>query len=462
MLSLLILCGQSLYAEVQQKNVLLIIADDMNSWLLGDPQRYSGKVITPNIQSLAKSGVNFVRTYTASPVCSPSRTAFLSGMAPWKSGHYHNALAVEKSEPLKKALSLPGLFKKAGYLTYGYGKISHGWGQKEHWDHKVGHKRDPSPPNAPLVSIGRGEQDWGVIHLREEEMNGTLMANHAIAQLKKNQAQPFFLACGFFNPHMPWYVPKKYFDMFPLDHIEIPAIKENDLDDVPERGKALTEGKSKFVEAVLGANLHKAAIRAYLATTAYVDTQVGRLLNALDNSPYKDNTIVIFMSDHGFHLAEKNHWQKATLWEEATHCLMMIRAPGVTQPNGVCERFVSLLDLYPTLAELNGLTPPAYLDGKSLRPLLDDPKSDWQSTAITGICNKNQPGDPYLSIRNEQGRYISYSPTQTEFYDTNQDPHEWKNLANHPEYKNIIDQLKNSLPNTVQALPNSKSNKKNK
>lgn len=456
-ISISFVCG-----ETKQKNVLLIIADDMNSWLLEDTKRYSGKVIAPHIQSLAKSGVNFVRAYTASPVCSPSRTAFLSGVAPWKSGHYHNALAVDQSQALKGALTLAGLFKQGGYSTYGYGKISHGWDQKEHWDEHIGHSRDPYPPNAPLTSVGKGEQDWGVIHLPEEEMNGTLMANHTINQLGKQHSKPFFLACGFFNPHMPWYVPEKYFDMFPLDEIKSPPLKEDDLNDVPDLGIQLTKGKSKFVESVFKAKLYKEAIRAYLATTAYVDTQVGRILTALDNSPYKDNTIVVFISDHGFHLAEKNHWQKATLWEEATHCLMMFRVPGITQENCISKRFVSLLDLYPTLAELNNLTPPTYLDGTSLLPLLKNPDHDWTSTAITGLCNKNKSGQPYLSIRNELGRYIQYRPDQAEFYDTNRDPHEWKNLENHPEYSNIINQYRKLLPNAITALPSAKVSNKHK
>jgi arylsulfatase A-like enzyme len=250
--------------------------------------------------------------------------------------------------------------------------------------------------------------------------------------------------------------------MFPINEIVTPALKKNDLDDVPEIGKALTQGKSKFVNDIMAAKLHKEAIRAYLATTAYVDTQVGRLLSALDNSPYKDNTIVVFMSDHGFHLAEKNHWQKATLWEEATHCLMMFRAPGITKPNGICKRFVSLLDLYPTLAELNGLAPPNYLDGRSLVPLLENPDDTWKSTAITGICNKNKPEQAYLSIRHELGRYIQYNPEQAEFYDTHQDPHEWNNLIDHPEYSKVIEQLKKSLPNAIQALPATKRNKNKK
>ena len=413
--------------SAETMNVLFLVADDLNSWLLEDADRYSGKVIAPNLQALAESGVNFRRAYTASPVCSPSRTAFFSGVSPWHSGHYHNALQVNQSEPLKDALSLAGLFKKAGYSTAGYGKITHGWDQKEHWDEKQGHKRDPAPPGAPLTPVGRGEQDWGPIHLAEEDMNDTGNVDAAIQQLRKKHDKPFFIACGLFNPHMPWYVPQKYFDMFPLDEVTTPKLLANDLEDVPPLGVELTSGKSRFVDSVLEHGLHEEGVQAYLATTAYVDAQLGRVLAALDQSPHKNNTIVVFLTDHGFHLGEKNHWQKATLWEEATHCLLMFRAPGVTSPGGVSERFVSLQDIYPTLAELCDLELHAGVDGRSLVPLLKDPNAKWDSTAITCLSDKKSPDQGYITLRNEQGRYIRYGNGQEEFYDTSVDPREWTN-----------------------------------
>ena len=444
-------------------NVLFLAADDLNSWLLGDPNRYTGKIVAPNILKFAESGVNFAHAYTASPVCSPSRTAFFSGVSPWKSGHYHNALEVKKSEPLKNALSLAGLFKNAGYTTAGYGKITHGWDQKEHWDVKLGHKRDPAPPGAPLTEVGAGEQDWGPIHLPEAEMNGTMLADAAIAQLEKKHDKPFFIAFGLFNPHMPWYVPQKYFDMFPLDEIKVPPLKEGDLDDVPPLGQELTRGKSKFVEKVLAAGLHKEAVQAYQATTAYADAQLGRVLDALDNSPYKDNTIVLFLSDHGFHLGEKNHWQKATLWEEATHCLLMFRVPGVTPKGAISKRYVSLQDIYPTLAELCEIEPPAYLDGRSLVPLLKDPEAEWKSTAITGLTDKGTPEVGFLSIRNEVGRYTRYAEGQEEFYHAKSDPNEWTNQINNPEYAEAVKALRAALParsETAKPLPPVKRQKK--
>jgi arylsulfatase A-like enzyme len=368
-------------------------------------------------------------------------------VAPWKSGHYHNTPGASTSEPLRNALSLAGAFKRAGYSTAGYGKITHGWDQREHWDEKVGHKRDPAPPGAPLTAVGRGEQDWGPIHLAEEDMNDTLNVNSAIRKLQQKHDKPFFIACGTFNPHMPWYVPKKYFDMFPLDEVTTPEILNSDLDDVPPLGVELTLRKGKFVDAVHENGLHKEAVQAYLATTAYVDAQFGRLLDALQESPHKDSTIVVFLSDHGFHLGEKHHWQKATLWEEATHCVLMFRVPGVTPEGGaVCQRFVSLLDIYPTLQELCGLEPPACLDGRSLVPLLKNPQDKWESTAITGLTSKGGPWRPYISIRNETGRYIRYMDGQEEFYDTTKDPHEWTNQIDSPAHASAIERIRTAVP----------------
>jgi arylsulfatase A-like enzyme len=443
----------------KKMNVLLLVCDDMNSLALGDTNRYTGKVIAPNVKALGASGVNFKYAYAAAPVCSPSRTAFFSGVAPWKSGIYNNAQTISKSEVLNQdaVLSLAGLFKKGGYSTFGYGKITHGWDQKEHWDDHVGHKRDPAPPGHPLAGFSGGEQDWGPTHLSEEQMNDTSGADKAIAVLKKKHDKPFFLAYGAHKPHMPWYVPKKYFDMYPLDQIVLPALKADDLDDLPPLAKAVSDGIGRFADKVIEAGKLNEAVRAYLATTTYADTQIGRVLDALEKGPYKDNTIVGFVTDNGFHLGEKHHWQKATLWEEGTHVVLMFRAPGVTKAGGVSERFVSLQDIYPTLAELCGLTPPAYLDGHSLVPLLKDPKAPWESTAITGLCTKGkQDGVAFISIRHELGRYTRYGADQEEYYDSNKDPHEWNNKIDDPEYAATVKKLRTLVPsfeNTAEPLP---------
>ncbi|MCH1509984.1 MAG: sulfatase [Akkermansiaceae bacterium] len=421
-------------------NVLLLIADDLNTWILEKPERYSGKVIAPNLQKLGESGLVFSNAYSASPFCVPSRTSMWSGISPHKSGVYHNQTNIAASAPLKKATSLFETFSKAGYAMYGYGKITHGWKGNDVWDDKQGHKRDPRPPGAPVQSVGKGEQDWGPIHLSEEEMNDTGGADRTIAILEKKHEKPFFLTYGTFNPHMAWFVPQKYFDMFPLDEVKVPKLNPDDFDDIPPLADEVVGGKRKFTQSVLKAGLHKSAVQAYLATTAYVDAQHGRVLEALEKSPYKGNTIVIFLSDHGFHLAEKDHWQKGTLWEEATNSMLMFRVPGVTKPGGVSKRCVSLQDLYPTLMELCQIEKPSYVDGKSLTPILKNPQVEWPSTGISYLY------DQYASIRTEKYRYIRYKEGQQELYDREKDPHEWKNEASNPDYANAVKELNEQLP----------------
>jgi arylsulfatase A-like enzyme len=208
----------------------------------------------------------------------------------------------------------------------------------------------------------------------------------------------------------------------------------------------LTEGKDKYVAAMKKHGLLKEGVRAYLAATAYTDAQVGRVLDALDMSPYRDNTVVVFLTDNGFHLGEKNHWQKATLWEEATHILLMVRVPGSTPKGAVCQRFVSLLDIYPTLTELCGLAAPDYVDGRSLVRLLKNPDAVWKSTAITAVTYKTKPDVGYVTIRNELGRYIRYVDGQEEYYDENKDPHEWTNAIDNPDCAEIVKKLRVAVP----------------
>jgi len=431
----------------EKLNVLVLMIDDLNTWLLEDPNRYAGKVMAPNIRRLANSGVLFKRAYTASPFCSPSRTALWSGVSPWKSGIYDNGLQTEQSAALELATFLPQLYKDAGYYLASYGKISHGWGERGVWDDRIAHKRDPIPPGAPFTPVSRGEHDWGPTHLDEQDMGDTTYADAAIRQLERKHDKPFFIACGLFHPHMPWYVPQKYFDMYPLNEVIVPEIRENDLDDIPPLGRAVAEGKRGFVEDVLKQDLLKKGVQAYLATTSYADAQIGRVLDALEASSYGRNTLVILMSDHGFHLGEKNHWQKGTLWEEATHCLLMFRVPGITIAKGESERFVSLQDVYPTLTEICGLDTPDYVDGRSLVPLLRNPKATWKSTAISALY------DRYISIRTEGFRYTRYEPGQEEFYDYSQDPHQWTNQIENPEYAATIRTLKALLPEISQMVP---------
>ena len=270
-------------------------------------------------------------------------------------------------------------------------------------------------------------------------MNDTRQADFAIQQLQKKHTKPFFIACGMFHPHMPWYVPQKYLDMYPLEDITIPEFDKNDLDDVPLLGQAFSNVKT--VDKILEHDQHKQAIQGYLASTSFADAQLGRVLDALEKSPYKDNTIVVMWSDHGFHLGEKMHWQKGTLWEEATNSLLMFRVPGVTPPGGECASFVSLLDIYPTLVELCGLPEPDHLDGQSLLALLENPNAKRRTHAITAY-------DGQIAVRTADYRYIRYNDGTDELYDRTKDPHEWTNQSKNPEYAAIKKKLNALLPAT--------------
>lgn len=443
LISFFIFAQLTLLAEENKKNapmnILLLIADDLNTWTVQEPGRYTDKTIAPNLDKFSKSGLVFKNAYCAAPYCVPSRSSMWSGVSPHKSGVYHNQTNVAGSKALKSAVSLFKTFKDAGYNTLGYGKISHGWSDDGFYE-KIGHKRDPRPPGAPVQSVGKGEQDWGTIHIAESEMNDTQSANRAIAALKQEHEKPFFIVCGTFNPHMAWFVPQKYFDMFPLEGIKVPVLNPNDFDDIPALADNIVSGKRNFTKSVLAAGLHKAAVQAYLATTAYVDAQHGRVLDALENSKHKDNTIVLFISDHGFHLGEKDNWQKGTLWEEATNSMFMMRVPGMTKAGSLSKSCVSLQDIYPTLLDLCGLKKPSHVDGKSLVPILKDPQTPWESTAFSYL------NDQYASIRTERFRFTRYKEGQIELYDHTKDPHEWKNEANNPEYSEIIKQLAAKLP----------------
>ncbi len=434
----------------ERPNVLFLCIDDLNTWLLSDPARYTGKVIAPSILKLASEGVLFKKAYTASPKCSPSRTAVLSGVAPWKSGIYQNAQNISESPALKKAIPLPLHFKNQGYSIVSAGKVSHGYDIRHLWDKRLPHKRDPAPPNAPLSPIGRGEKDWGTTHLKESEMNDSKYADFAITELKRKHDKPFFIACGLFHPHYPWYVPQKYLDLYPLDKIVLPKLKEDDLEDIPEEGIGLANPSTH--EKIIRAKEYKKALQGYLASTTYADAQIGRILAALEESPHKENTIVIFWSDHGFHLGEKKHWAKSTLWEEATHSNLIVKVPGLTQPKQVCNRLVSLLDIYPTLVELCDLPSLSQFDGNSLVPLLKDPIATWDKPAITGFLDMWKL-DVHLTVRTENFRYIRYGRGGQEFYHRKNDPHEWVNQIDNPKYKIEIQRHIDLLPKTAEPLP---------
>ncbi len=422
---------------VERPNVLFIAVDDLNDWvgcLGGHPD-----VKTPNVDRLAARGVLFTRAYCAAPACNPSRTALLTGVRPSTSGVYHN------SQPwrpvLKDAVTLPQHFMANGYRAEGGGKIFHGgFDDAASW-HGYFRARggDVHPAKVPANGIpDTAHFDWGPVDAADADMPDFKMTSWAIEFLGKKHDKPFFLAAGYVKPHLPWYVPRKYFEMYPEDKIAMPRTDEKDLDDVPPAGKKMArpEGDHK---KVIEHNQWRKAVQGYLAAITFMDGQLGRLLDALDKSPHASNTIVVFWGDHGWHLGEKHHWRKFALWEEATKAPLIVVAPGVTKP-GRCDRTVDFMGIYPTLVELCGLPAAKNQDGASLVPLLKDPAAPWDRPAITTHGRNNH------AVRTEKHRYIRYADGSEELYDEEADPLEWTNLAGKPEMARVKEELAARLP----------------
>ncbi len=431
-----------------RQNVLFIAVDDLNDWigcLGGHPDTK-----TPNFDRLAARGVLFTKAYCAAPLCNPSRAALMTGMRPSSTGVYDNNQPFRQSAQAKDAVTLAQHFRANGYKTLGSGKIYHdAFPDPASWDEwfPAPDKQkpvDPMPEGRPLNGIpNTAHFDWGPVKVSDAEMGDGQVVKYVSAQLAKQHDKPFFLACGLFRPHLPWYVPEKYFDMFPLDRIHMPSVKDDDLDDVPPIGKKMAKPDGDHAK-VLKYNQYRKALQGYLASIAFADTQLGKVLDALDASPHKDNTTIVLWSDHGWHLGEKLHWRKFALWEEATHNVLMMTAPGVTKPGGRCPRPVSLMDIYPTLVELHGLKPKPGLEGESLVPLLKNPAAVRERPALTTFGRNNH------SLRSDRWRYIRYSDGTEELYDHVDDELEWHNLAGDARYTMVKQELARWLPSVNQ------------
>ena len=456
-----LLSGVSNAAE-RKPNVLFIALDDLNDWigcLGGHPQTK-----TPNLDRLAASGVLFRNAYCPAASCNPSRSAIFSGLPPHRSGLYQNTQKMREVMP--EAELLPRYFSRHGYWSAGAGKMLHYVIDPPSWDDYFPEKAKDNPfprtfypPKRP-VSLPRAgdwqyvETDWAALEVTDEEFGGDWLVTKWIAeQLRREQEKPFFLACGIYRPHEPWFVPKAYFEPFPLESIQLPpGFKEGDLDDVPPVAQRLA--RNRYFAHIQKHGQWKHAIRAYLASIHFADAMLGRVLDALESGPHRDNTIIVLWSDHGWHLGEKEHWQKFTGWRVCARVPLMSRvpegAPGLpegTTAGGLCDRPVSLVDLFGTLTDLSGLPAREDIESRSLVSLLRDPEADWPHAAVTHL---DRPEN--YAISTERWRYLHYLGGGEELYDIESDPHEWANLAPKPEHAARLAEMRALAPKPLAPI----------
>ena len=433
-------------------NVLFIAIDDLNDWtgmLKGNPQ-----ATTPHMDRMGSKGIVFTNAHCSAPACGPSRSAIMSGIRPSTSGNYINKSSLIHNPILNNSVLLPEFFQRNGYYVCGAGKLFHGY----HFNNEVkGRGFDEYFPNktqdlptfaglkfaSRLPMNGWGRVDWGpcLPGVTVDDHPDGITANWATKKLREEELQePFFLGAGIFMPHLPNYAPQKYFDRFPLKDIKLPeGFRENDLDDVPAAHAKMAH--NPWLKRIRAMGQWKPAIQAYLACTAMVDDLIGRIVDALENSKYADNTIIVLWSDHGFHLGEKGRWGKYSLWERATRVNFLWVVPGVTKPGSTCARPVNLLDIYPTLASLTGCEPPdGQLEGKDLSVLLKNPEASWDRTSLTVFGYKN------YGLQSERYRYITYADGTEELYDHDIDRWEWHNLADDPEYAVVKQEMRKEIP----------------
>lgn len=425
-------------------NILFIAIDDQNDWigcLGGHPE-----VKTPNIDKLAERGTVFLNAHCQAPLCNPSRTSLMTGLRPSTTGVCGLAPWFRTLEEFKDVVTLPQYLKQHGYRTLTTGKIYHGGYGRRRSDNEFDVVGPPPGvgvrPKEKLVKTPAAHPlvDWGVFPHKDEDKGDWKVASWAVEQLESTPEEPFFLSVGFFLPHVPCYATQKWFDLYPDGDSVLPPVMKHDRDDTPRFSWylhwKLPEPRFKFLQE---ANQWENICRSYLACTSFVDSQVGRVLAALEKSGKADNTIVVLWSDHGWHLGEKLITGKNTLWDDGTRVPLIFAGPGVS-PGGRSTKPAELLDIYPTLLELCDLPANPTLEGHSLIPQLKDDSADRKWPAIT-THNKGNHG-----IRSEHWRYITYADGTEELYDLRDDPNEWTNLAGNPKYAQIIAEHRKWIP----------------
>lgn len=444
-------------------NVIMFVMDDLNDWVT--PLGYN-QVRTPNMDRLSIQGVTFTNAQAPGVFCAPSRTAIFTGMYASSTGCYENEVFRYDHPDL---VTIQMAFKEAGYNTYGAGKLYHhrsGYVDLRGWDEYFTRSQEvrdmayemnsyymddvPRPDPYPYSPYYRNSDrdgksalhlEWGPIpNEKEDEMADVIRTNWMCDMLKRNHEEPFFMALGMYSPHYPNYAPQKYFDMYDGDQLELPLYKEDDLDDLSPAIRKFYTNRSKQHKELEKYGALKDALEGYLASISFADANLGKLMDVLDASPYKDNTIVLVWSDQGFHHGEKGHWGKHTLWQRTTRVPFIWAGPGIAS-NQKVPATVSLIDIYPTLIELCNLPIDRKFEGVSLLSSLEYPSTAKDRNVFVPHAERRS-----YAVVNKDWRYIYYRDGAEEFYDVNKDPNEWYNLISDKTYDPIIEEMKKAAP----------------
>lgn len=436
---------------IDKPNILFISIDDLNDW--SGFQRNFPNVRTPNIDRLAARGMVFTNAYCQAPLCAPSRTSLFTGLYPHTTGLYYQFSDEDirlSSSIAEKSTLLPDYLEKHGYKTMGVGKIFHNGDRLAVFQEYGGvfPKMAFGPRPEQRVNYNpkwfsdsrRTATDWSPINLPDSAMSDYKIAEWAVDKLDDKHDKPFFMSVGFVRPHVPWHVPPKWFDLFDETKIVLPAYKSDDFNDIPENSKRLHEIPAMpNTEWLIEQDKWKGMVKSYLACMTFVDAQLGKVLDGLEDSRYKDNTIIVLWSDHGYHLGEKGRTAKHSLWERATHIPLILAGKDII-PGTKIDAPVGLIDLYPTLLDIANLPPNIENEGNSLAPLTKNINAEWPHMALTSYGYKN------MSVYNKDFHFIQYRDGSEELYNLIEDPNEWNNLCYDSSYSDIKKILKEYLP----------------
>lgn len=443
-------------AESDRPNVLFLIWDDLNC----DLGTYGHPLVkSPNIDRLAERGLRFNNAFCQFPLCGPSRASFMTGLYPDQTLVRRNTIYIR--EHLPDVQSMSQLFRRAGYFATRIGKIYHynvpkhigtsGHDDPYSWDYTINPRGRDANEEDRIFSLVPGQfggtMSWHAADGSDEEQTDGIAAREAVGLLEQyaKDGRPFFLAVGLFRPHTPYVAPKKYFDWYPRDSIQVPTVPEGYDETLPE--PALNSIRRKREHVGISEEMARQAIQAYYASISFADAQTGLILDALDRTGLSRNTIVVFTSDHGYHMGEHGHYQKTTLFENATRVPLILAGPGIHSKGQTSEALVEMVDFYPTLADLCDLEAPPYLAGHSLVPVIHDPAASVRDEAFSQLNNG-------YSIRTDRYRYTEWGEEGSrgkELYDRQSDPEEWVNLASSRAHQGIVSQLSNRLHERIDS-----------